>query len=233
MTDNEIGDGTRVVLRAWSKRAAATPEDLRALELLGGHARETYRATEVLNKAKTHADQLQYEVRHDGLTGLANRAYVLEELGDRLATRGSTALFFIDLDGFKTVNDTLGHRAGDDALIAVADRLRSAGRGGELAGRMGGDEFILLTPLTVFDTIETLQAYGDAIVQSVREPIITDGQHAQLGASVGIAVHDGKLGPDQLISLADDAMYEAKRRGGGTLIAPQSVALFEQQREAS
>ena len=98
---------------------------------------------------------------------------------------------------------------------------------------MGGDEFILLTPLTVFDTIETLQAYGDAIVQSVREPIIADGQHTQLGASVGIAVHDGKLGPDQLISLADDAMYEAKRRGGGTLVASHSVALFEQQREAS
>ena len=175
-----------------SSREVATPEDLRALELLGGHAREAFRANEVLNKAQAHADQLQYEVRHDGLTGLANRAYVLEVLQKRLETAKPTTLIFIDLDGFKSVNDTHGHKAGDDALVAIADRLRSTGRGGELAGRMGGDEFILLTPLTVFDTAETLRSYGDAIVRAIGEPIVADGHHAQLGASVGIAVHDGR-----------------------------------------
>lgn len=220
------------VLRVWSKRNRASDEDVRALALLGGHARETYRATELLKKAQTHADQLQYEVRHDALTGLANRAFVLETLEKQLSSRQPTALFFIDLDGFKAVNDTLGHRAGDDALVAVADRLRATGRDGELAGRMGGDEFILLTPLTPFDTIEVLQSYGEEIVRSLSEPMIADGNPAQLGASVGIAVHDGIVGPDQLISLADDAMYEAKRQGGGTKFSPNTANNFS-DRQAS
>jgi len=219
-------DSATAILRVWSKRQQASAEDVRALTLLGGHAREAYRATELLKKAQTHADQLEYQVRHDALTGLANRAYVLETLEKQLARRQPTALFFIDLDGFKAVNDTLGHRAGDDALVTVAERLRATGRAGELAGRMGGDEFILLTPLTQFDTLEVLQNYGNEIVRSVSEPMIADGNAAQLGASVGIAVHDGIVGPDQLISLADDAMYEAKRQGGGTRFSPHTANHF-------
>ena len=197
------------VLRVWSRRDTPTEEDLQALALLGGHAREAYRATQRLQEAQSHADQLLHEVRHDGLTGLANRAFVLETLNERIKNQEPMALLFLDLDGFKAVNDTLGHSAGDDALVAVAERLRSTGRDHELAGRMGGDEFILLTPFTAFDSLESLHAYGAQIVSAVSEPIATNNTTAQLGASVGIALHDGVLGPDQFISLADDAMYEA------------------------
>ena len=220
------------VLRVWSREEPPTTEDLQALALLGGHAREAYRATQRLQEAQTHADQLLHEVRHDGLTGLANRAFVLETLEERINNREPLALLFLDLDGFKAVNDTLGHSAGDDALVAIANRLRSTGRDNELVGRMGGDEFILLTPFAAFDSLESLVAYGTQIVGAVREPVMTNGSAAQLGASVGIAVHDGVLGPDQFISLADDAMYEAKRSGGGVRMSPSTVSLF-QQRSAS
>ena len=223
----------RVVLRAWSRRDVEIgPEKLQALELLAGHTREAYRASELLQEAQAHSNQLQYEVRHDALTGLANRTFVLQRLSDQLATRKQIALFFIDLDGFKSINDTQGHNAGDEALVTVAQRLQAASRDGELAGRMGGDEFILITPITTLDTLETLTEYGDKIVEAVREPMIIKGEKVKLGASVGIAVNDGLVGPDQLISLADDAMYAAKRRGGGTKISPASFELFSQQ-EAS
>jgi len=220
------------VLRVWSQRDQVSGEDLRLLALLGGHAREAYRAAELLAEAEAHADQLLYQVRHDALTGLANRNFVLETLTAQLEKRQALALFFIDLDGFKGINDTLGHEAGDDALIAVADRLRTTGREGALAGRMGGDEFVVLVPMTNFDNIETLVAFGNQIVQVVSEPIVAAGQPAQLGASIGIAIHDGVIGADQLISLADHAMYEAKRSGGGAHVAPASLALY-QRRAAS
>lgn len=222
-------DQANVVLRVWSKRDLISNEDVQSLALLGGHAREAYRAAEVLQAAQLHADQLLHEVRHDSLTGLANRSYVLETLASSIATAQPLALFFIDLDGFKTVNDSLGHKAGDDALIAVAERLRANGRDGSLAGRVGGDEFVMLVPTTRFESIESLAEYGNQIVQSVSEPIVAEGQHAQLGASIGIAVHDGHVGPDQFVSLADNAMYEAKRQGGGVQVSPASLTKFAQR----
>ena len=170
-----------------------------------------------------------YEVRHDSLTGLANRSFVLESLSTQLAAKQPLALLFIDLDGFKSINDTLGHLAGDDALITVANRLEATGREDALVGRMGGDEFVVMIPMTQFETIETLQDYGDTIVQSVSEAMIAAGEPAQLGASVGIAVHDGVMGADQLVSLADDAMYEAKREGGGTKFSQASLQRYAQR----
>lgn len=219
-------DAPEVVLRVWSKKNYVSSEDLRALALLGGHTREAYRATQLLQEAQLHRDQLLYEVRHDNLTGLANRAYVLESLTNRVSARQPLALFFIDLDGFKAINDTLGHKAGDDALVAVAQRLNHTGRDDAFAGRMGGDEFVVLIPMTRFETIESLTSFSDRIVQSINEPIVADGKPAQLGASIGVAIHDGHMGADQLISLADDAMYEAKRRGGGTVFSPASLTTF-------
>ncbi len=226
-------DEPNPVLRAWNKQGPASVADLQVLALLVGHARETYRAAELLSEAQSHADRLRHEVRHDGLTGLANRAFVLETLEDRIETSESMALFFIDLDGFKDVNDNHGHRAGDAALVEVANRLLETKRDGELVGRMGGDEFVLLTPMTSFDNLETLRAYGDEIVESLSEPIEFEDEVIELGASTGVAVHDGDLGPDQFISQADDAMYEVKRRGGGTEISNATVDLFEEERKAS
>lgn len=231
----ELGDSggqdspADVVLRVWTKEGTASTEDIQALALLGGHAREALRAAHLLQEAQSHRDQLLYEVRHDSLTGLANRSFVLESLSSKVAAKHPLALLFIDLDGFKGINDTLGHLAGDDALVTVADRLQESGRDDALVGRMGGDEFVVMAPLTKFETIETLQEFGDSIVKSVSEPMIAAGQPAQLGASVGIAVHDGTMDADQLISLADDAMYDAKRDGGGTKFSQASLQRYAQR----
>ena len=230
-TNTDDGE-PEVVLRVWKKHEPATAEDVRSLSLLGGHAREAYRASKLLSQAQAHADQLHHEVRHDGLTGLANRAYVLETLEERIERSQPIALLFIDLDGFKAVNDSLGHRAGDQALVEVAKRLLATNRDGEFAGRMGGDEFVLLTPLTAFDNLVTLERYGDEIVESLSEPIQIEDEQVQLGASVGVCVHDGTASPDQFISSADDAMYGAKRSGGGTEVSQVAVAIFD-QRDAS
>ena len=227
-------DESSVVLRVWSKRRPSTEQELRALTLLAGHAREIHHAAKLLAEAKAHSDQLLYEVRHDGLTGLANRAYVLSSLEERISAKGKTALFFIDLDGFKGINDTLGHRAGDAALIHVADRLLGIDRPDKLVGRMGGDEFIIILPLTAFDTIEGLENFGAAIDDAISEPMTIDGKSAQFGSSIGLAILNDDLDADQLISLADHAMYEAKRAGGGLHVSPTAVeSLAETRRTAS
>ncbi len=223
VSNPEGGSEPAATLRVWKKDQPATTEDFQALSLLVRHCRDSYRASELLSEAQAHADQLRYEVRHDGLTGLANRSFVLETLEERLAAEEPVALLFIDLDGFKAVNDRLGHNVGDDALIEVASRLEATRRDGELAGRMGGDEFVLITPMTAFDTLETIKAYGDEIVDALDIEMRVGDLIAPLGGSVGIAVHDGHVDADQLISLADTAMYEAKRAGGGTVINPDSV----------
>ena len=214
---------TAAILRVWSKRRASTEQELRALALLASHAREIHHAAELLAEAKAHSDQLLYEVRHDGLTGLANRAYVLSTLEERIAENAKTALFFIDLDGFKEINDTLGHRAGDAALVHVAQRLREIDRPDTLAGRMGGDEFIIILPITVFDTIDSLEEFGAAISGAISEPVSIDGTVARLGSSIGLAVLTNDLDADQFISLADHAMYAAKRAGGGLRTSPTSL----------
>ena len=230
LSDQEGQAHPEAILRVWSKDGDVSTEDVQALALLAGHAREAYRAAKLLGEARTHRNQLLYEVRHDGLTGLANRAYVLETLAAQLKARKPLALLFIDLDGFKEINDTLGHNAGDDALVTVAERLENTGRQDVLAGRMGGDEFVVLVPMTQFETLDSLREYGDQIVATVSEPMVAAGQPAQLGASVGIAVHDGHMGPDQLVSFADDAMYAAKRAGGGTKLSQESLELYAQRK---
>jgi len=233
-TGDTAEGASSVILRVWSKRRASTEQELRALSLLASHAREIHHAAQLLADAKAHSDQLLYEVRHDGLTGLANRAYVLSTLEERIAQNHHTALFFIDLDGFKEINDTLGHRAGDAALVHVAKRLREIDRPDTLAGRMGGDEFIIIVPITIFDTIEGLENFGATIDAAISEPMSVDGHKAQLGSSIGLAVRTNGLDADQFISLADHAMYEAKRAGGGLRTSPKSqAAMNEITRRAS
>lgn len=229
ISPTSVETDSTAVLRVWKKEKGASPADLRALSLVAGHARETYRSTELLREAQAHTEKLRHEVRHDGLTGLANRSFVLETLEERLEISEPMALLFIDLDGFKQLNDVRGHRAGDSALVEVGARLLAAKRDRALVGRMGGDEFVLLTPLTVFDSVESLEIYGDDIAASLSEPIVNNGETMRLGASIGIAVHDGTSNPDQFISAADAAMYIAKRSGGGTVVSEESAEMLAQR----
>jgi diguanylate cyclase (GGDEF)-like protein len=176
-----------------------------------------------LTDAKTVRDM--DAARHDALTGLASRALFDERLRQYLADSAAAsrlALLFIDLDRFKSVNDTLGHAAGDAVLIEVARRLQAIVRGGDLVGRLGGDEFgIVLFPSTEQHAAEVATRIVDELCLPYAMP--HDG-YADVGASVGVAV---STGPDELdlIRRADTAMYDAKRAGRGCFVVhPSSSA---------
>jgi len=159
-----------------------------------------------------------YQAFHDSLTGLASRGLFLDRLGQQLAdaehdgTR--VALLFVDLDRFKPVNDTLGHAAGDELLMVIADRLRSQVRAGDLAARLGGDEFaVMLTGLT---SSGPAVAVAERVVSALSQPMVVGQHRFQVNASVGIALSQpGRPDTADLVRRADVAMYHAKRRGGG------------------
>jgi len=152
----------------------------------------------------------------DPLTRLPNRTLVLDRLRQAISlsrrSKKSIAVFFIDLDNFKAVNDGLGHQAGDDVLKAFVTRVRSALREADTLGRMGGDEFLTILP----DLPESRPAIrvAEAILIKAREAVLVDGTPMVVGASIGVAIfpEDGNTA-EKLIQSADIAMYEAKRNG--------------------
>jgi len=161
--------------------------------------------------------QLSFQAFHDPLTGLTNRRRFMEATATALAERskpGSVAALFLDLDDFKTINDTLGHGAGDEALIAVSDRLRSAVRGSDLAARLGGDEFgVLLRDLP--DETRAIEV-AERLLAALNEPLLIADVAVEAGASIGIAVDSPSMkSVDDLLGDADIAMYRAKAQGKG------------------
>jgi diguanylate cyclase (GGDEF)-like protein/PAS domain S-box-containing protein len=162
-------------------------------------------------------EQLEHQAFHDTLTGLANRALFLDRVEHALArgTRGgeTVAVLFLDLDDFKTINDSLGHGSGDRVLVAVAGRLEQLLRPGDTIARLGGDEFaILLEDASVEDAIRVVER----ILGSLEEPIGQDSKSILVRASLGIAVADDpRLDATDLLRNADVAMYAAKARGKG------------------
>ena len=163
--------------------------------------------------------RLEYDATHDRLTGLGSRALLNEELGAGLArarrNRHSVALLFIDLDGFKRVNDMLGHAAGDELLVQVARRLRDRVREGDVCVRMGGDEFVVCCP--DLESITQPVALADRLLARIAEPYDVHGHEVTVGASIGMATAQGEdpMSVDQLLSNADLAAYRAKRLGRG------------------
>ena len=158
---------------------------------------------------------LSYRSRHDALTGLLNRA----ALGDELdaCPPGSTVLY-LDLDGFKTVNDTAGHAAGDALLQTVSQRLKAAVRECDLVARLGGDEFAVV--LTGLDSTDGIRV-ADRILHDVALPVEHEGAWYTVGASIGIAgtaATDADWRPAALLRAADTAMYRAKQLGRGRWI---------------
>ena len=166
-------------------------------------------------------DQLEHQAFHDPLTGLANRALLGDRVAHALSRRGrpraSVAVLLIDLDDFKTINDSLGHAAGDELLRAVAARLGSCVREEDTAARLGGDEFALLledaaAPEAALTTAERVHAV-------LREPMSVAGLQLAVSASIGIAVASPKTASgDDLLRNADVAMYQAKARGKGASV---------------
>src|SRR6202140_2933147 len=173
---------------------------------------------DVTERRESEAKILHW-ARHDLLTGLPNRRYLRERL-ERILSRyaadngSSLAVMYLDLDGFKKVNDSLGHAAGDQVLQTVADRLRKTLRHGELVARLGGDEFALVVENA---TPATSAALAQRIIQNLSEPYpLSTGTTVRIGASVGIAFATKNEPVDQLKKRADAALYEAKEAGKGT-----------------
>lgn len=161
-------------------------------------------------------DQLSHQASHDMLTGLPNRALLLRRLGEAVrqaaATDGSVAAVLLDIDGFKTVNDTLGHAAGDELLQRVAERLRGCILEGDIVARLGGDEFAIALP---HGTGEHAAAVSRRVITALRRPISAAGQEMRIGVSIGIAQLAGQRSAEELLSDADIAMYVAKKGGKG------------------
>ncbi|MEV5837841.1 diguanylate cyclase [Nocardia sp. NPDC052112] len=160
--------------------------------------------------------QLEFQATHDSLTGLANRSLILSQLANALAASEDlpvSTVLFIDLDGFKAINDTLGHAIGDTVLQIVAQRLQRALRGTDLVGRLGGDEFLVLL------SGRTRRVDLDSLILRLRstmaEPIIARGHRIEVNASIGVtelAESDHRT-PEAVLHDADLAMYRAKPTG--------------------
>jgi diguanylate cyclase (GGDEF)-like protein len=157
----------------------------------------------------------EYLATHDHLTGLPNRALLVADVGHRLAKRGEPLwLYFLDLDGFKLVNDSWGHEAGDGVIIEVAQRLRSAVPADATLARVGGDEFVVVHSGTRNGAVEL----ADAILGCVLAPLPAPAGGVVVAASVGIAMAAENAGADTaegLLRDADTAMYQAKAEGRG------------------
>jgi diguanylate cyclase (GGDEF)-like protein/PAS domain S-box-containing protein len=164
-------------------------------------------------------DELTHRATHDELTGLPNRAALMEGLSTslkRLDGRSKLAVLFCDLDGFKDINDGLGHAVGDQVLVAVARRLRQRCRSADVVARFGGDEFVVV--LSIDEPAQAV-AMADRIVEVLDEPIVVGEVEVAPGVSVGITVVDVPPDDDDpvgtLLRDADTAMYHAKDRGRG------------------
>ena len=160
-------------------------------------------------------ETVRHQATHDALTGLPNRVLFMDRLLAGLPTSGPGAhlgVLFCDLDGFKSVNDSLGHAAGDELLRQVSARLRGAVRPGDTVGRLSGDEFAIVLP--------GLEDPGDAhglagrVVDCFAEPFRLEGREVSVGTSVGVAVHEPGGGAEALLRQADAAMYRHKQQKG-------------------
>jgi diguanylate cyclase (GGDEF)-like protein/PAS domain S-box-containing protein len=171
-----------------------------------------------ITELKTAQHRLEYQATRDTLTGLPNRAHFFEA-GEQALERAArhrtvTAVLFLDLDGFKAVNDSLGHATGDRVLVELAERLRLGVRGGDIVARIGGDEFCVLCERV--SGPEEMRELGQRLIEAVGMPQRMDGTDVTLGASIGAALSEpGSATIESLVGNADVALYRAKHAGGG------------------
>jgi diguanylate cyclase (GGDEF)-like protein len=201
-------DGTYRWMRCQALAIRATP-DSPATRLVGS-------LTDVTAQRELE-ERLRYGAHHDALTGLPNRTLFLDRLTQALARarrnpEARIALLFLDLDGFKQVNDNLGHLAGDQLLVKVAERIGQRLRQSDTAARLGGDEFAVL--LEDVRAPADVDAIADDISRRLCAPYDIDGEEVVISAAVGAALSaTGQERPDDILRSADLAMYRAKLRG--------------------
>ncbi|RZS82940.1 PAS domain S-box-containing protein/diguanylate cyclase (GGDEF)-like protein [Motilibacter rhizosphaerae] len=211
-----LGRGHDVVARRadgseFPAEVSVTSMDVRGRQLACAVVRDTTERTELDRK-------LTYLSRHDTLTGLGNRALLDDRLGHALARvrRHDTrvGVMLCDLDHFKSVNDSLGHGAGDALLVTIAGRLRDAVRPEDTIVRLGGDEFVIVCE--DMPDVESLAGLGRRIVESVRQPLLLDGTEVFPTVSIGVALsRSASTTSEQLLGDADLALYTAKDAGRG------------------
>ena len=185
-----------------------------------GHPLHLISQMQDITDRKAAEDELAERALHDPLTGLPNRTLFLDRVQVALArldrTRQPVAVFFIDLDGFKLVNDSLGHAVGDRMLIDVAHRFRTALRPSDTVSRFGGDEFTVLS-----ENVDerAASAVAERIAASLSEPFTAGGRELYASASIGVTItRDHRVEPDTLLRDADAAMYRAKEDGRGRFV---------------
>jgi diguanylate cyclase (GGDEF)-like protein len=184
-----------------------------------GRATTTVSSGVDLTERRAAEEQIAYLAYHDSLTGLPNRALLQEHLELALArarrSGQAVALLYLDLDGFKLVNDSLGHPAGDELLVHVTMRLKERRRGMDLLARQGGDEFLLLlADLTREEAEATARRVADSLLRALTKPFTISGAEFHIGASIGISLYPRDAADaDELLRHADASMYEAKAAG--------------------
>jgi diguanylate cyclase (GGDEF)-like protein len=165
---------------------------------------------------KERTDQLQHQALHDSLTGLPNRALILDRI-DRMLARSrrehsEVAALFLDIDNFKDINDTLGHRAGDELLVSVGVRLMSAVRANDTVGRLGGDEFVVLADGVSLEA--GVDVVAERLLDVMATPFIISASKVPLNVSASIGIAEGdRATPEALLQDADIALYQAKAAG--------------------
>jgi diguanylate cyclase (GGDEF)-like protein len=209
--------GTIMLANRFGIERSYSPDDLRLLEALANNASVALqydRLEQAVTKLETLQGQLHHQAYHDPLTDLPNRALFMERVREELGhDDGELAVLFIDVDDFKTVNDSLGHGTGDAMLVSVAERLRSCVRPEDTVARLGGDEFGVLLP-GVSDPGGQARAVATRILRAFDLPVQAGAELLSVHLSVGVAGsrqsgHDG----EELLRNADVAMYEAKSKG--------------------
>ncbi len=219
--------GVMVVANRLSELSPFDSDDLKLFETLASHtavALENGQLEQSLSSLSRLKEELQHKAYHDALTGLANRAFFAQSVAQRLESADASGLvpvvLFLDLDDFKIVNDTLGHAAGDALLAAVGERIQATLRAGDLAARIGGDEFAVL----LWDTPElpVARRVAERLIGAFDSGSPSDGAVANARVSIGVATgHPGAGSADELLRNADVAMYSAKARG------KNRIAFFE------
>ena len=206
-----VAGGTFLGVATASWAAGEVPQELTG-DVLARLQGVGDQAVSALQRARL-LETVRHQAHHDALTGLPNRVLFMERLLAALPTVGPGAhlgVLFCDLDGFKQVNDTLGHAAGDELLRQVAARLGAAVRPGDTVGRLSGDEFAIVLP--GLEQPADAQGLAGRVVDCFSEPFRLEGREVAVGTSVGVAVHAPGNGAEDLLRQADAAMYRHKQR---------------------
>ncbi len=220
------GDHEKLAQRELARVRKAGPDSWEEFEMLdgrvihvqrhamqdGGHA-STY--TDITER-KQLEDQINHMATHDMLTDIPNRVLLMDRIDLALARarrdKTKVAVLFLDLDNFKPVNDLMGHMAGDQILIRMAERMTSCLRETDTVARFGGDEFaIVMTDVTNTNDVTNM---AESLNKVLTEPIKVGGSETSLGASIGISLYpDHAQTSEELLSMADEAMYAVKKKG--------------------